>query len=290
MYRQLLSTPLTIILSVLIMLMMISAKQASFLGLQSQEKKIINVLSKQTEGMTVTDISRRTGEVRTTVHFYLKRLRERNWVKRVKASSHRYPLWYLVEKNIIKQTIFDFLTALHISSVTATTKTAQEGYEAIIDAYNEIMKVGKAERIFVIQGNVAVAAALDKLPTEFIKSAHAIQKTKHIILEGIIGAQAISLFETMSLETLRSHYGRLTIAHLVADKYLDFDAEFFIFRKKVIIVQPKAEKALIILDENISRALRLVFSFVEEHARKFNLNEHIKKLIEQKGGTATHSD
>ncbi len=263
---------------------MINAEQANLLEFSPQEKKILNLLAENQKGLTATAISTLVKEPRTTVNFYLKRLAEMGWARKIKQTGYPYPLWYLVEKNEIKNTVSGFFASLGINADTTITTTATNGYEQVLEAYEKILAAGKTERVFVIQGRQAPEAALKILPIEFVEKMHAGHKHKEIILEGIASEKSMAMFEQMSVRELRSHYGRLAVVYLIPDQYLNFDAEIFVFQDNIIIIQPAAKKALIIRDQNTAHALRLLISFIEIHAQKINVNEYIQELIEKKRG------
>ncbi|MBI4088898.1 hypothetical protein HY415_02275 [Candidatus Kaiserbacteria bacterium] len=261
---------------------MLTSKQASLLGMLSQEKKILNLLITSKNNLTATAISKHVSEPRTTVNFYLGKLLHKGWTKKVKSPESPYPLWCLNDKSNIRDTILSFFTLVGVTPAMLTTVTAKEGYEQIKAAYEKILEVGKTERVFVIQGSRAPSAVLKNLPIEFIEEMHATQKQKPIILEGITGEKGLLIFNNMTPRELRSHYGRLTVVYLIPDEYLDFDAEIFVFKENIIVIEPESAKSLIIKDENLTHSLRLLISFIEQQGEKVDVNEHIKQLIEHK--------
>ncbi|OHA59911.1 MAG: hypothetical protein A2589_02625 [Candidatus Vogelbacteria bacterium RIFOXYD1_FULL_46_19] len=260
---------------------MLNAQQTSLFGLSTQEKKIVNLLNKSRVGLTATKIGVLVAEPRTTVNFYLNKLSDRGWVDKIKTTKSRYPLWFLKERNEIKNSLSGFFSSVGITLPGLTTLASKEGYEQVRTAYEKIIEVGKAERVFVVQGSRAPFAALKKLPTEFIERIHVAQKQKPIILEGITSRKSLSVFEKMSLRELKSHYGRLTIVYLVPDEYMDFDTEFYIFHDNVIIIQPITEKAYIIKDEVLVKTLKMIVEFMKQYSEKIDVNSYIKKLIEK---------
>lgn len=260
---------------------MITSKQASLLGMPSQEKKILSLLVTSKIGLTATAISDHVSEPRTTVNFYLKKLLKKGWMKKIKSPESQYPLWCLSDKSDIRNTLLDFFSLVGIMPTALTTATVREGCEQVEAAYERILEAGKTERVFVIQGSRAPLAALQNLPIEFIEKMHTVHKQKPIILEGITSKKTISLFDGMTLRELKSHYGRLTVAYVIPDEYLDFDAEIFVIQNSVIIIQPMATKSFIIKDENTARALKMLIAFMEQYAEKVDMNSYIKERIEK---------
>jgi len=260
---------------------MITSDQAALLGVPSQEKKILNLLMTSKIGLTATAISDHVSEPRTTVNFYLKKLLDKGWVKKIKSPESQYPLWCLNDKSSIKNTLLGFFTLVGITPTALTTVTVKEGYEQIKDAYEKILEVGKTERVFVIQGSHSPFATIKNLPVEFIEKMHETQKQKPIILEGITSNSGLSVFDDMTMRELRSHYGRLTVVYVIPDEYLDFDAEIFIFKNSIVIIQPDTATSLVIKDENIALALKKLIEFIELYAQKVDVNSYIKELIEK---------
>ena len=66
---------------------MINAEQANLLEFSPQEKKILNLLAENQKGLTATAISTLVKEPRTTVNFYLKRLAEMGWARKIKQTG-----------------------------------------------------------------------------------------------------------------------------------------------------------------------------------------------------------
>lgn len=261
---------------------MITIPQAELLGLTSQEKKVLNLLVTSKESLTATAISGHISEPRTTVNFYLKKLLNKGWVEKVKSPKSQYPLWRLNdEKKIIRDTISSFFTLMGITQNALATLTTREGYEQVKAAYERILEAGKTERVFVIQGSHSPSATLKNLPIEFIEEMHTTQKQKQIILEGITSEKGLSVFNGMTPRELQSHYGRLTVVYVIPDEYLDFDAEIFIFKNSIIIIQPGTAKSHIINDENVALALKKLIEFIEQYAQKVDVNSHIKELIKK---------
>ena len=264
---------------------MITAKQKELIGLQPQEKKVLSALKVSDTGLTVTAISSLINEPRTTTGFYLNKLLKKGWATKMRNQGSPYPLWYIADKSEIGEVASKFFTDLGIHSPSLSDPSIVNkgnGYEQVVTAYEETLRVSKTGRIFVIQGIRAPLAMLKNVPSEIIEKIQTIQKQKPIILEGITSPKVLLIFKNMSLQELRSHHGRLTVVYLIPDEYLDFDAEFFILKDKIVIIRPQAAKTFVIEDKEIVRALNMITSFIEKHAQKININEHIKKLIEEK--------
>lgn len=260
---------------------MITMPQAELLGLASQEKKVLNLLVTSKDSLTATAISDHVSEPRTTINFYLRKLLDRGWIEKVKSPGSQYPLWRLNDKRKIKDIVSSFFALFGITQNALATLTAKEGYEQVKAAYERILEAGETERVFVIQGSHSPFATLKNLPIEFIEEMHTVQKRKPIILEGITSEKGLSVFNGMTKRELQSHYGRLTVVYVIPDEYLDFDAEIFIFKNSIIIIQSEVAKSFIFKDENIARALKKLIEFIEQSAQKVDVNSYIKELLEK---------
>ena len=76
--------------------------------------------------------------------------------------------------------------------------------------------------------------------------------------------------------------GQVTIFMIVGIIILLAAGSFFILKDKIVIIRPQAAKTFVIEDKEVVRALNMITSFIEKHAQKININEHIKRLIEEK--------
>ncbi len=260
---------------------MITTQQARMLGLHSNEKKTLNLLMMTKEGLTATAISEKISIPRTTINFYLKRLAKKGWVKKIVSKDSQYPLWFIKDTNEIKDIMAGFFTFLGITPSVLHTTTIKEGYECVMHAYNKILEAKKTERVYIIQGNRTPSATMENLPAKFIEKFLAVQKQKKIILEGVTSKKALSLFYNMNQKELLSHHHRLAVVYVLPDEYLNFDAEIFVFRNNVIIVQAIVGKSMIIQDENVALALKKIIELIEQYAEKVDINAFISNLIKK---------
>lgn len=133
-------------------------KDFSILGLDPEEAVVMKAI-KEGRSYKVTQIAEITALPRTTVHFLLNKLAERGLAKRIKVKNHKE--WALNQGEVILKKLDSLKNFFSFNNISAIQRigtpdleiTVIKGKEGIKKAYDEMLKVGKNERVYFIQGS-----------------------------------------------------------------------------------------------------------------------------------------
>lgn len=263
-----------------------SRKEAVFLGLSDKDQSVLRCLSeKKTE--TVTGIAGVIGMPRTTVEFLLRGLNERGFVERVRVKGHKE--WRRVKIEKLTQRVRDVLRGLEkVGKIAGSIESRDIGIEVymglsnIKKVYERMLTLSRGGRVYVLQGNRSVELQLKKIDKQYLFGFHQRIKKRRIVIEGIIGESALQLFDKMENDELESHAGRLVVAYVVPDDFVDFDIDVILLREVVLLVDMVSEHVVVIRNQSIVGVLHSMFEAVQEQARSVNLNEYIQKLLQKR--------
>ncbi len=263
---------------------MFTSQDFKILGLDFREKKIIDALNKTP--FSSSGLSRVIALPRTTVIFLLNNLEKRGLIE--KTQNNRRFLWKLKNKKDLAYILRNISN--HIDPFSDyflfDKKDGQEskveifyGKEKMRKALCKIIKLGKGERFYGIQGSKSLEKSFDKISWKFIFDYHQKIKEKGIIIEGVISKKSLQIFNSMSKKELKSHLGRLSVAYLASDEFFDFKVDIIIFKNNVVIVNYEDEIVLFIKNDKITEAIKKIVLFIESFSQKIDLNKYIKNLI-----------
>jgi Icc-related predicted phosphoesterase len=231
---------------------------------------VLKVLRRSKKSNSVTHIAIEADLPRTTTGFVLNELAVRGLALRIKVRNHFE--WQLAPTSALPP-IF--------ASDSTKTRTLI-GVESIEEVTRTISSLSRGERVYVVQGNVSAEKALKKLSREYLHAFHSQLKERQVIIEGVVGQRALKLFREMSADNLRSHKNRLVIAHVVPDRYVDFDCDLYVVRNTVFISHYRDLRTRIITDPAFASAIQLLITYILDNAERIDLNEFIEKEIESR--------
>ncbi len=267
------------------------------LGFTDAEVRAFVALLK-TDPAGVSEIARTAKMPRTTVDAALRRLSARGLVRKL---PHSYKSMWKVKK--IEKIKDDASKTVHFlereNKKEATEKTMPEEAVGGIDAeeigievfkgipqikkvYSEILKLGRADRVYFIQGNQSAKTVFEKIEKEYFYGFHKRLKQRGIIMEGIAGEAILDIFKHMDFSLLRSHFGRLLIGKVVPNEYMDFNLDIFVMRDKTFFVSISREIAIIVRFQPIIEMLFKVCEAFSALGRKIDLNAYLRELIEKR--------
>ena len=260
-------------------------------GFTDAEAQVLFVLD-EAGPVTVSSLSRKGDIPRTTVYSTLLRLKDRGFVRRVTKGQK---MWKIVRHSKLKRLVQENLN--HFDSNTDVAKKEEivggidaeeigiivyRGKRQIQRAYESMLDLNKAERVFAIQGNKSAELALKKLEKQYLFDFHDKFKKAHIIMEGINGELALTLFRELDVPTLKSHLNRMLIASVLPDRYMDFDEDVLVFRETVIFINLDKEIVIFVRNKALVEMFNHFAVFFQDMGEKINMNKHILKIIEEK--------
>ncbi len=261
-------------------------KGLDFLGIDEKEHRIIEAL-KAGGSLRPIDIARKTGVGRTTVNFLLKKLQLRGVLVRSKIKNHYE--WTIADNVQIKSKIENLYKSFNISPLEGFIHLPEDigieifkGKKRVLEAYENILKIGSNKRIFFIQGNKSVIAALKDLPRTYINYLQEGYRKHKIILDGIVGESTLNYIETLKSEDLKIYENRMVVVYIISDQFIDFDMDILIFEKMVTLINYKKSLVIIIKNEEICKAILSIMETMKAISRKIDFNKFIRELIESK--------
>lgn len=228
------------------------------IGLDDLDNKILTLLGK--EPTYPIEISRKLGELRTTIQYRLNRLYRIGLAK--KTILGRKSIWRPIYKNE------------HNKNYYRVYKNKD-----IVQAYKQLLALPRQTVIFAIQGNDAARSEFNALPSLFIKESHRIFKRKKIIIRGILNEKSLGLFNQLDENMVKSHMGRTLGLKIFSDDKFLASGEIMSTEKLLLLSNPKAQNVLVIKNQGITRivndTLKVLFELLEKD-KTFDLNYYLK--------------
>ncbi len=245
------------------------------LGIEEKDFKILKFLFENEENPDNTSsiLSRMIDLPRTSVSFRLDNLEKRFLVKNKKGNKERF--WSLTQqaKNILRK---ESKEKIHIEKV--------EGLGNLVKVFESILENKNNERIYVIEPSGQVEKYQNKVKQgELLKinlKLLDLFKNKEHISETVTGEKSLEVLKTVPKEILKEMWGRATIINLVSDEYLSFSDYILVYFGKVYFLNLAKETGIIVSDKNFAESIKNTIINLTKFGRKINLNEYIKKLLE----------
>lgn len=228
------------------------------IGVDDLDNKILKLLGK--EPLHPSEISRKLGVLRTTIHYRLDRLYHAGLAK--KTTSGRRSIWRPVYKNTHNKNHYRVYRD-----------------KDIIQAYKQLLILPRQTMILAIQGSSAAKSEFDNLPPLFIKEAHKILKRKGIVMKGISNERSLGLFDKLSGDMIKSHIGRAQGLKMFSDDKFLAPGEVMSTENFLLLVNPKSQCALVIKDRGVTKVvndtLKVLFELLDGD-KTFDLNRYLK--------------
>ena len=274
---------------------MMHKKQWDILDLTLAESKVLQGLVGY-RALSVSELSRKIKVARTTVDAALRRLSGRKLVRRVvRHGTGNVRLWKVsrpekiamelkevaapFEKKLERPQSHEIVGGIDTHEIGIT---AFRGKKQILNAYEQMLRLSKTERVVFIQGNQSAEKQLHSLSKQYIGEFHKRFKRSGIIMEGINGKRLLQFFKEIDIPFLKSHFGRLIIESLLPDEYMDFDLDIMVMRDTVVSIDIGSELVVVIRYPKFVKALNGITKFLQDSAQRTDINLYIKGLIEEK--------
>lgn len=228
------------------------------IGTDDLDNKILKLLGK--EPLHPSEISRRLGVLRTTVHYRLNKLHHSGLAK--KTTRGRKSIWRPVYKN-------------------THNKNQYRVYrdKDIIQAYKQLLTLPRQTIILAVQGSDAAKSEFDNLPPLFIKEAHKTFKRKGIIMKGLSNEKLLEHFDKLSKEMINSHIGRPQGLKIFSDNKFLAPGEVMSTENFLLLSNPKSQFVLVVKDKGVAKivndTLKVLFEFLDGN-KTFDLNHYLK--------------
>lgn len=222
------------------------------------DNRILKLLGK--EPVHPSEISRKLGVLRTTIHYRLNRLYHAGLAK--KTISGRKSIWHPIYKH-------------------THNKNQYRVYKGrdIIQAYKQLLILPRQTVILSIQGSDAGKSQFDNLPPLFIKEAHRILKRKGIVMKGISNEKSLGVFDKLSGDMIKSHIGRAQGLKMFSDDRFLAPGEVMSTENFLLLSNPKSQFVLVLKDKGVTKivndTLKVLFELLDGD-KTFDLNRYLK--------------
>lgn len=228
------------------------------IGVDNLDNKILKLLGK--EPSHPSEISRKLGVLRTTIHYRLDRLYHAGLAK--KTMSGRKSIWRPVYKNTHNKNHYRVYRD-----------------QDIIQAYKQLLILPRQTMILAIQGSSAAKSEFDNLPPLFIKEAHKILKRREIVMKGISNERSLGLFDKLSGDMIKSHIGRAQGLKMFSDDKFLAPGEVMSTERLLLLSNPKSQFILVVKDKGVTKivndTLKVLFELLDGD-KTFDLNRYLK--------------
>jgi len=262
-------------------------KNLKLLGLGHIELKILESII---EPKNPTEISKLTGEIRTSINYNLKKLIERGLVERIKT-GRRY-LYVSQSPAEIRRKLQNMsdLFGPHSEGIRIKTNKEDEfivhvGANEIVPAFIRIALEIKNERVKAIQHHKSFTDLLSVASKEQIETFNEAIKKNKIIVDGMLNESAYKNYyqkiknnpEDFFLQ-IKTLEGRMADYSVFPDDKFDFHSEIWIFKTTTLIINWKEKVGIEVTNANITNLLREMFEYVKESSRKIDHNKMMREL------------
>jgi predicted transcriptional regulator len=223
--------------------MKVDKKMAAVLGLSVLEQKVLSVL--ETKGsLSMQELSDKVGAPRTTVYWPLTRLHKRGLVGYNTIGKRKR--WH---------------SALEHAAILGKNRETEliRGVDSMRRLYNQLLLLGRNERVIFVEGKRAIHAVAEKAGIEFMTHWHTRAHEKRIIIESVISK---TTFEEIASHKVRKRVveslarWETWIGHVVPDELLNPNTAVVIYPHGAIIADWDNEQALHITQPEFVSTLR----------------------------------
>ncbi len=241
-----------------------SSKLQRECGLEDVDVLLMRYLSRYPHA-TPSAISRELSVPRTTVHFRLNKLAERE----------------LCELKKVRNLSTWVLTALGSSLLIKSKERLVEiSIGEGIDAFEETMISLAAEphpsRVYMFEPSEQTRLFTQHTNEKIYSRVSDLIKKHDIIVEALIGERTLEYVREMGEEVRVHMHGRPTIAYEIPDNVLNFEQVIICFSEDVYFFNYKTLRLTHISSKEIANNYRLIFKFYKTFGKKVNFNEVLK--------------
>lgn len=260
----------------------------AILGLSRKERLVLLAIIEGTR--TPLLIARRTKVTRPAVYDILRKLKLRGVVHSYVHNGKKY--WSRARNEDIDSALYEAKRTLlsiseganEIKGLSDGTVIMHTGKEAIGDLIAHIAKDHKNERLFTLQGSKVSGGWESMVGQEKINEFNANVKKNGILTETIIprGWFEDTLKETSEKEGLKWIQGfadRALATYQIDREFFNHAGQIFMFKSSLYLLSMKEGLIIEIRNSELQKMIKQMFSFIEEHAEKIDVNSMTQKKL-----------
>lgn len=238
---------------------------------------------------TPLTIAKNNRITRPTVYDALKNLKERQLVKSHIDSGRKY--WSMAPERVIEEALYVAKKQLlgmadnveEIHGLSDASIVLHRGSEAIKKLLLSMVKQHASQRLYILSGNDIVSGWEQYVGEEVINEFNRAVKKHGIITEMIISEQFITEQLGHFGPTWGEDFeGRTSVAHEINPKYLETTGQIFVFQKSVYLIAMNEAVVVEVRNSEIQKMILSLIQFIQDHAKKFDINQKIRTLLEKK--------
>ncbi len=266
--------------------MKLQKEDIKILGLTTKETLILNALIVGKN--TPLSISRHTKVSRPTIYDTFDHFKERGLIQVNIKNGRKY--WSLVKKNNLLEELYSVEKQLldipegveETFGLKDSIVVVHKGKEAIKKILFDIVESHKKERLYAIQGEVSTIGWNKIVGIEMTNKLNRLIKKNTIITEGII---PLGWFERqiklLGKKWATDFEGRATMTYEINERYFEHGGQMWMFRKSLYLIAMNEELIIEVRNSEIQKLILSMFRFIQDHSRKFDVNERLRELIKE---------
>ena len=237
-------------------------------------------------------LAKETRVTRPAVYDILKKLKERGLVK-----SHIHngkKSWSLASKEDIDEALYETKKVLlsisegveEVKGLSDGTIVVHRGKVAILSMLSHIVNHRQEARLHIMQGDMVQKGWDAIVGKETINKFNDDLRSHRIITEAIFPnhwfkdhVNRLGIDE--GIKWLKGFIGRAYSAHQIDKKYFNHAGQIFMFKDSLYLMAMNEALVVEIRNSEIQKMVKSMFSFIEEHAEKVDINIGLQKMIEE---------
>ena len=263
-------------------------EKVKILGLSIKEEKVLmSVIDGFNTPLLISD---NTNVSRPAVYEILKKLKKRGIVTTIIINGKKY--WSLSRKEDIDRDLYEAKKViLSISEGSEEVKGLSDGAvvvirgkEAVLKLITSIAKDYKNERLYAMQGDSVQKGWDDIVGLDKINDFNHSLRSNGVITEAILQNNWFedhisNLGDKEGLLWAKGFNDRAHATYQIDKKYFNHAGQIFMFKNSLYLMAMNEALVVEIRNSELQKMIKQMFSFIEEHADKINVNQKLNDII-----------
>ena len=265
-------------------------KNLSILALSIKEERVLLAIIKGIK--TPLLIAKETRVTRPAVYDILTKLKDRGLVKSYIVGGKKS--WRLAHKDDIDEALYETKKVLlsisegveEVKGLSDGTVIVHRGKDAVLKMLLHITKDHKNERLYGLQGNTVQQGWDNIVGPEKINEFNNDLRKNNVITEAILPYEWFEdhvrdLGEKEGFIWLKGFIGRAYATYLIDKKYFNHAGQIFMFKSSLYLMAMNEALVVEIRNSELQKMIKQMFSYIEEHAEKVDVNSKLQRMIDQ---------
>lgn len=254
------------------------------LGLSDKEISVLDAIRSGCQ--TALAVSDQSKVSRQGAYEVLERLQKRGLVIRRIKNGKKY--WMQADQRKIEQELMLSKNQLQqevkrdagIYNPSDSMITVYRGKDAIRSLFKNLFDGHAHQRFYAMQGDAVVVGWNKIFGVDGTNEINRRIKKNDIIAEGVVPYGWFERqTEKLGKNWAKDFEGRAAMMHEIEEGYFEHGGQFFIFRDSLYLMAMNEGLVIEVRNSEIQKVILSMFSFIEDHAQKFDLNARLRELI-----------